>query len=430
MLLGVIGLGVVATTVLAGVATLLPESPAVVVLTVVLTVALNIGLYLVAFRILTPQAGAHPVAADRCGPRAARRGPRCKLWAGWLVARQLRHTSELYGFFGIVLGLLFFLFLAAQLVVYAAEINVVASRKLYPRSLITPPLTDADEDALARQGTGGGAGTRRAGRRAFRRIGIGYRLLVTSTLRPSAESALQREAPPAAPRSFWRDNALSIASLCAFLVFVVGMTLTGWHQFNADQLSHHDPTVSLTGYLGTGHFFEALFENWESEFLQMGGLRRAHGVPHPARLGRVEEGPTEHDETDDDPRAADLRRTSRGPSARAASGSCCTRTRWPSRSSCSSWARMLGHVLGGVAEYNNELASHGEHAVSTWGYFTSSQFWFESFQNWQSEFLAVFSIVVLTIFLRQRGSSESKPVAAPTARPGHEADRHMRQTGT
>src|SRR4029077_6591433 len=65
-------------------------------------------------------------------------------------------------------------------------------------------------------------------------------------------------------------NALSIASFAAFLVFVIAMTLTGWHQFNADQLSHHEATVSLGGYLGTGAFFEALFENWESEFLQMG----------------------------------------------------------------------------------------------------------------------------------------------------------------
>jgi len=241
---------------------------------------------------------------------------------------------------------------------------------------------------------------------------------VTSTLRPSAESALQREAPPAPPRSFWRDNALSIASLCAFLVFVVGMTLTGWHQFNADQLSHHDPTVSLTGYLGTGHFFEALFENWESEFLQMGAyvVLTAYLIQRgSAESKKVDE----HDETDDDPRAADLRKD----------------VPWPVRKG-GIWivlyenslaiafvllflGAMLGHVLGGVAEYNNELVSHGEHAVSTWGYFTSSQFWFESFQNWQSEFLAVFSIVVLTIFLRQRGSSESKPVAAP-----------HRQTGT
>ena len=68
---------------------------------------------------------------------------------GWLVARQLRHTSELYGTFGVVLGLLFFLYLAAQIIVYAAEVNVVRARRLVPRSLQPPPLTAADETVLA-----------------------------------------------------------------------------------------------------------------------------------------------------------------------------------------------------------------------------------------------------------------------------------------
>ena len=67
---------------------------------------------------------------------------------GWLVARQLRHTSELYGTFGVVLGLLFFLYLAAQIIVYAAEVNVVRARHLVPRSLAPPPLTEADEAVL------------------------------------------------------------------------------------------------------------------------------------------------------------------------------------------------------------------------------------------------------------------------------------------
>ena len=78
----------------------------------------------------------------------------------------------------------------------------------------------------------------------------------------------------------------------------------------------------------------------------------------------------------------------------------------------------MGHALGGVKDYNADVAAHGEHLVSTWGYVSGSRFWFESFQNWQSEFLAVFAIVVLSIFLRQRGSPESKPVAAPHSKTG------------
>ena len=64
-------------------------------------------------------------------------------------------------------------------------------------------------------------------------------------------------------------------------------------------------------------------------------------------------------------------------------------------------------------QYNEEQTEHGEQAVSLLGFVGTSQFWFESFQNWQSEFLAVGTLAVLSIWLRQRGSPESKPVAAP-----------------
>jgi hypothetical protein len=75
-----------------------------------------------------------------------------------------------------------------------------------------------------------------------------------------------------------------------------------------------------------------------------------------------------------------------------------------------SWAL---HALGGVSEFNNQQIQHGQPAISVWRYVTTAQFWFESMQNWQSEFVAVAAIVGLSIFLRQRGSAESKPVADP-----------------
>jgi hypothetical protein len=71
------------------------------------------------------------------------------------------------------------------------------------------------------------------------------------------------------------------------------------------------------------------------------------------------------------------------------------------------------HAVGGLAEFNNDQAAHGQVAVTLGGYLTSSRFWFESFQNWQSEFLSLAAMVIGTIFLRQRGSAESKPVFAP-----------------
>jgi hypothetical protein len=76
------------------------------------------------------------------------------------------------------------------------------------------------------------------------------------------------------------------------------------------------------------------------------------------------------------------------------------------------------HALGGTAEFNQEQLAHGEPAVSVLGFVTTSQFWFQSFQNWQSEFLVVGAVALLGIRLRERGSPESKPVAAPHGQTG------------
>ncbi len=81
-------------------------------------------------------------------------------------------------------------------------------------------------------------------------------------------------------------------------------------------------------------------------------------------------------------------------------------------------ASIAGHAWSGAHAYSAEQQAHGEPAVTTAGFIRTSQFWFESFQNWQSEFLAVGSIAVLTIFLCQKGSAESKPVHAPSDQTG------------
>ena len=76
-------------------------------------------------------------------------------------------------------------------------------------------------------------------------------------------------------------------------------------------------------------------------------------------------------------------------------------------------ATFVLHARGGALDYSEEQLQHGGAPVTTLEYMGTSRFWFESFQNWQSEFLAVFAIVFLSIFLRQRGSPESKPVDEP-----------------
>ena len=237
---------------------------------------------------------------------------------------------------------------------------------------------------------------------------------MTSTLRPSAEKRASGAASNQVdrPESFLRRNALSLACLAAFLVILAAMVLTGWHSFNSEQLEHGEAPLSLWGYFGQGHIWEALFENWESEFLQMAAyvLLTAYLVQ---RGSAESKDPEQHEPVDDDPKDADLRHDVPWPVRR---GGIVLRLYEHSLAIAFTLlflGSFVGHALGGAAAYNDELRAHGETAVSTWQYVSGSQFWFESFQNWQSEFLAVFAIVVLTIFLRQKGSSESKPVAAP-----------------
>jgi uncharacterized BrkB/YihY/UPF0761 family membrane protein len=147
LVLAVLALAIVGTAALTTVATLVPAGVAAPLLSTVLVVVLNVGLYWLAFRVLTPG----EISTRALLPGAIVGGvawTALQLLGTWLVARQLRHTSELYGTFGVVLGLLFFLYLASEIMIYAAELNVVRARHLVPRSLAPPPLTDADEAVL------------------------------------------------------------------------------------------------------------------------------------------------------------------------------------------------------------------------------------------------------------------------------------------
>lgn len=212
--------------------------------------------------------------------------------------------------------------------------------------------------------------------------------------------------------AWFRANALSIVTLALFLVTVLGQVAFGFTAHNQDLSERGRPHLSLAAYLSSGHFIEALFENWESEFLQMGVF-----VWLSARLrqrGSAESKPLDEAfEGDEDPRQH--RNDASAP--------------WPVRHG--GWVvwlyerslvvafvslfalSLMFHAIGGCIEENERRAEHHLPAQSVLQFAASSEFWFQSFQNWQSEFLAVFSIVTLTIFLRQRGSPQSKPVAAP-----------------
>jgi YihY family inner membrane protein len=147
VLLLVFGLGVVATTALAALASLGGHSLLVVLANLAASAAVNAALFLVAFRVLTPR----QVPTGQLLVGAAVAGVLFTLLqaaGGYLVGHNLKHAQQLYGFFAIVLGLMSWLYLSAQVPLYGAEVNVVRARRLWPRSILQPPLTDADQRAL------------------------------------------------------------------------------------------------------------------------------------------------------------------------------------------------------------------------------------------------------------------------------------------
>jgi hypothetical protein len=211
-------------------------------------------------------------------------------------------------------------------------------------------------------------------------------------------------------------NALSLVMFTAFLVFLVLQAIFGWQVHNEELAEHGQAATSLWSYLGTGHFGEAVFENWESEFLQMGSyvLLTAYLV----QRGSPESKPLrQHDRAEDQPEKA----TSRSPAPTRRGG----RPLWLYRNSLSIALlgmfalSFLAHVVTGTAAYNEKQAlQSGAPPVGSLEFLATSDFWFQSMQNWQSEFLAVGSLVVLSIVLRQHGSPQSKPVTASHAKTG------------
>ena len=224
-------------------------------------------------------------------------------------------------------------------------------------------------------------------------------------------AAFERFLPLPAMKRFLHDNGLSLVLGGAFLVLFVGQSVAGLYQYNAEQEAHGEPTVSYRDYLTTPHFGEAVFENWESEFFQMGAY--VFLTVFLFQRGSAES--KDPDETDST--AADLARHRTDPDAPAAVRAGGLRLVLYRYSLGLVFLVLfvlsfVGHAVTGVGEYNAERLAHGEPATTVGGYVGSSQFWFESLQNWQSEFLAVLAIVVLSIWLRMDGSPESKPLWA------------------
>ncbi|MGN6187032.1 MAG: DUF6766 family protein [Thermoanaerobaculia bacterium] len=196
------------------------------------------------------------------------------------------------------------------------------------------------------------------------------------------------------------------------MLCLIGHALSGWGTYNNDQREHGEPSVSLGEYLRSPEFGETIFENWESEFLQMG----FYVILTVFLYQRGSSESKKHDGTDEveeDPLA--YRDDPNVPLPVKKGG--WILALYKNSLSLAFFTlfllSFLGHAAAGAKKFNAEQASHhSTEVVTMFGYMKTPQFWYESFQNWQSEFLAVLAIVVLSIWLRQWGSPESKPVHA------------------
>lgn len=214
-----------------------------------------------------------------------------------------------------------------------------------------------------------------------------------------------------------RDNGLSVTLFLLFLVSVTGHGVAGWIAGNEDLARDGFAPITLLAYLGGGEFKSTLFENWESEFLQMAAY-----VVLTAYL--FQRGSPESK----DPDAATPQ--DRDPKLDAGRGD----APWPVRAggvARSLYAHSLGltlfllfvasfllHWINSTRHAAEEAARNGDLAPTLLQHLGSARLWFESFQNWQSEFLSTAVLIVLAVFLRERGSPESKPVAAPHSQTG------------
>ena len=215
-------------------------------------------------------------------------------------------------------------------------------------------------------------------------------------------------------RRFLRDNSLSLFFLALFLLALLGQSIAGYNLYNQEAQEHGEPMLSYWRYLVSSEFGADTMENWQSEWLQFWLFALA-------TVWFVQRGSNESKDPKDVGLESDQRQKVGGYAPENA-------PRW---AKLDDWRRTIfsysftivmgliflttwfAQSVASLATYNNEQSQHDQPTISWATYVTSSDFWDRTLQNWQSEFLAVGTMVVFTIYLRQRGSPESKPVGAP-----------------
>jgi hypothetical protein len=210
-----------------------------------------------------------------------------------------------------------------------------------------------------------------------------------------------------------RDNGLSLFFGAIFLLALLGQAISGLALYNNDQLHGGGEPVTFWSYVTSSSFAVDVAENWQSEYLQF-------FLMITATVWLVQRGSTESKKVDETGTESDEQQKL-GPHARADSPRWARSGGWRTALYSRSLATVMGlfflgsllaQSIAGRASYNAEQLADLSDPVSWLGYASSADFWNRTLQNWQSEFLAVCSTVLLSIYLRQRGSPESKPVGA------------------
>ena len=215
-------------------------------------------------------------------------------------------------------------------------------------------------------------------------------------------------------RAFVHDNGLSLFFGALFVAALLGQAVAGQDGFNEEQRQHGSEEIGFWRYVTSAQFAAAVLENWQSEYLQFTLFILVtvwliqRGSPESKQPGK------EGTESDEDQKIGEHAEEDSPRWARARG----VRLFLYSNSLLivmgliwvGSW---VAQAVSGWTEFTDERLEHQRDSLSFWEYLGSSDFWERTLQNWQSEFLAVGSMAILAVYLRQRGSPESKPVGAP-----------------
>ena len=218
-----------------------------------------------------------------------------------------------------------------------------------------------------------------------------------------------------------REHSLSLVFGAIFLAALVGQALVGHSAFNHDAIAHGGAAISLGRYVTSSSFAVDVMENWQSEYLQFTLFILA--TVWLVQRGSTESKPPGREgvESDEEQKVGEHAQPDSPAWAKAGGLKTAIYANSLLMVMATIWVlTWFAQLVTGRVDYNAEQFDHHEAALSLWQYAGTSDFWDRTLQNWQSEFLAIASMVVFSIWLRQRGSTQSKPVGEPHASTGAE----------